>query len=78
MKRLEFTLHESFPKFKRVPEPFTKGVVSAEPEMHTRVLTDSDKFLIFASDGLWDFMSNERAVEIVQNNRRNVCVYRFL
>jgi serine/threonine protein phosphatase PrpC len=69
MKRPEFT--ESFLKFKKMPEPFTRGVVSAEPDMHTKVLTDSDKFLIFASDGLWDFLSNEQVVEIVEKNQRN-------
>ncbi|AES81282.2 probable protein phosphatase 2C 43 [Medicago truncatula] len=73
LKRPEFSLDESFPKFEEVPEPFIRGVLSAEPEMRSRDLTENDKFLIFASDGLWDFLSNEQAVEIVQNNSRNIC-----
>jgi len=58
--------------------PFTSGVLSAEPEMFTRVLTESDKFLIFASGGLWEFLSNEQAAEIVQKNPRNLCIYPYL
>ncbi|RHN66325.1 putative protein-serine/threonine phosphatase [Medicago truncatula] len=78
LKRSEFTLRESFPKLEIVPEPFTRGVLSAEPEMHTRVLTDNDKFIIFASDGLWDFLSNKKAAEIVQKNPRNGIAKRLL
>ena len=75
MKRPEFSLDESFPKFEEVPGPFIRGVVSAEPQMHSRDLSENDKFLIFASDGFWDFMTNDRAVQIVQNNSRKVCIY---
>ncbi|XP_003599394.3 probable protein phosphatase 2C 43 [Medicago truncatula] len=78
LKRSEFTLRESFPKLEIVPEPFTRGVLSAEPEMHTRVLTDNDQFIIFASDGLWDFLSNKKAAEIVRKNPRNGIAKRLL
>ncbi|XP_024626808.1 probable protein phosphatase 2C 25, partial [Medicago truncatula] len=78
LKRPEFMLHESFPKFKKVPKPCTSGVPSAEPEMFTRVLTENDKFLIFASVGLWEFLSNEQAAEIVQKNPRNGVAKRLL
>lgn len=40
--------------------------------MCTRILQPNDKFLIFASDGLWEFLSNQEAVEIVYNNPRMV------
>jgi pyruvate dehydrogenase phosphatase len=78
LKRPEFSLRESFPRFEDEPEPFITSVVSAEPDMHSRDLSENDKFLIFASDGLWEFLSNDEAVEIVQNNQRKVCIYRFL
>jgi pyruvate dehydrogenase phosphatase len=78
LKRPEFSLRESFPRFEDEPEPFITSVVSAEPDMHSRDLSENDKFLIFASDGLWEFLSNEAAVKIVQNNQRKVCIYRFL
>jgi len=71
-------LRDSFSKFKKVPKPFPRGVPSAEPEMFTRVLSESDKFLIFASAGLWEFLSNEQAAEIVQKYPRNVCIYPYL
>ncbi|KAK8302714.1 hypothetical protein V6Z12_D04G105200 [Gossypium hirsutum] len=35
-----------------------------------RVLQPSDKFLIFASDGLWEHLTNQQAVEIVSNSPR--------
>ncbi|CAN8259073.1 unnamed protein product [Cochlearia groenlandica] len=41
------------------------GLVS-EPEVTYRKITDKDKFLILATDGMWDVMSNEEAVEIVK------------
>lgn len=36
----------------------TAGVIS-DPEMHVVELVESDKILIWASDGLWEFMSNQ-------------------
>ena len=35
-------------------------------------LKEQDKFIICASDGLWEHMSNQEAVEMVQNHPRNV------
>jgi serine/threonine protein phosphatase PrpC len=43
----------------------TVGVVS-EPEMHAVQLVPSDKILLWASDGLWEFVSNEEALEIAR------------
>ncbi|XP_031091903.1 probable protein phosphatase 2C 52 [Ipomoea triloba] len=40
------------------------GVISI-PEVSHRVLTDRDKFIVLASDGVWDVLSNEEVVEIV-------------
>lgn len=36
-----------------------------EPEMYYRKLTKNDKFLIIASDGLWEFIDYKEAVNIV-------------
>ncbi|MCI22005.1 putative protein phosphatase 2C 68-like, partial [Trifolium medium] len=71
LKRPEFSLRDSFPKYEDVPDPFTRGVVSAEPEMLTRAIAETDKFLIFASDGLWELITNDQAVQIVHKNPRN-------
>ena len=43
------------------------GGLTAEPEVTSRELDDKDAFLIAASDGLWDCISNEEAVNIVHD-----------
>ncbi|XP_052207740.1 probable protein phosphatase 2C 52 isoform X2 [Diospyros lotus] len=40
------------------------GVISI-PEFSHRTLTERDKFIVLASDGVWDVLSNEEVVEIV-------------
>lgn len=40
------------------------GVIS-QPEITSRVLTKEDKFLIIASDGIWDVLTNEEVIQIV-------------
>ncbi|KAI4341074.1 hypothetical protein MLD38_025844 [Melastoma candidum] len=40
------------------------GVISI-PEFSHRVLTDKDQFVVLASDGVWDVLSNEEVVQIV-------------
>ncbi|KAG8371855.1 hypothetical protein BUALT_Bualt12G0006400 [Buddleja alternifolia] len=44
--------------------------VSAQPELTRRNLRPKMKFSIFASDGLWELLSNQEAVEIVHKNPR--------
>jgi len=44
---------------------FTPPYLSANPDVVHHRLTAEDKFMIIASDGLWETMNNERAVEIV-------------
>ncbi|CAJ2671587.1 unnamed protein product [Trifolium pratense] len=65
LKRPQFSLLDSFPTYEEVPHPFDRGVLSAEPEMFTRVIEETDKFLIFASDGLWELMTNGIAKRLV-------------
>ena len=43
------------------------GGLTAEPEVTSRDLDDKDAFLIAASDGLWDCISNAEAVNIVHD-----------
>lgn len=38
--------------------------VSSTPEISTHELAPTDRFLILASDGIWEFISNEEAVMI--------------
>ena len=49
--------------------------MTAEPSIVIRNLKPHDLFLIFASDGLWEQLSDEAAVEIVLKNPRIVRHY---
>jgi Protein phosphatase 2C len=39
-----------------------KRVIDAEPELRHHAITAGDEFIIIASDGVWDLLSNEAAV----------------
>ncbi|KAF3784642.1 putative protein phosphatase 2C 43 [Nymphaea thermarum] len=69
LKRPEFIIDPSISRF-RLPEPLRRPVLSAEPSIFTRVVRSQDKFVIFASDGLWEQLTNQEAVEIVQASPR--------
>mmetsp|Transcript_14594 Transcript_14594/g.29370 ORF Transcript_14594/g.29370 Transcript_14594/m.29370 type:complete len:398 (+) Transcript_14594:278-1471(+) len=43
----------------------TVGVI-AEPEIQIHELEPEDKFMVLASDGVWEFISNEEVVQYVQ------------
>lgn len=74
LKSPEFYLDPSFPRF-HLAEPIRRPVLTAEPSLYTRALQPNDKFLIFASDGLWEHISNQEAVEIVHKCPRKVCIF---
>ncbi|KAL4144636.1 hypothetical protein PRNP1_013762 [Phytophthora ramorum] len=46
--------------------PYTPPYITATPEVKSHKLEEGDKFLIIGSDGLWDYLSNEEAVEVVK------------
>ncbi|XP_015877128.2 probable protein phosphatase 2C 38 isoform X2 [Ziziphus jujuba] len=70
LKRAEFNKEPLLAKF-RLPEPFQKPILKAEPTISVQKLYPEDQFLIFASDGLWEHLSNQEAVDIVQSCPRN-------
>lgn len=45
--------------------PYTPPYISAIPEVKSHKFAEGDRFLIIGSDGLWDYLSNEEAVEVV-------------
>ncbi|XP_030941874.1 uncharacterized protein LOC115966870 [Quercus lobata] len=68
-KKSEFNREPLYAKF-RLPEPFKKPILSAEPTMSVHQLEPHDQFIIFASDGLWELLSNE-AVNMFQSHPRS-------
>ncbi|XP_038971422.1 LOW QUALITY PROTEIN: probable protein phosphatase 2C 60 [Phoenix dactylifera] len=67
LKKAEFNREPLYVKF-RLREPFKKPILSSEPSISVQPLQPHDQFLIFASDGLWEQLSNQAAVDIVHNN----------
>ncbi|XP_003225395.1 pyruvate dehydrogenase [acetyl-transferring]-phosphatase 2, mitochondrial [Anolis carolinensis] len=48
-----------------LPNCHTPPYLTAEPEITYHKLRRQDKFLVIASDGLWDMLSNEEVVKLV-------------
>ncbi|CAN0855348.1 Probable protein phosphatase 2C 42 [Linum grandiflorum] len=67
LKHARFNREPINPKF-RLPQPIDMPILSADPTILTHPIHPSDSFLIFASDGLWEHLSNEKAVDIVQSH----------
>ncbi|THG02170.1 hypothetical protein TEA_004794 [Camellia sinensis var. sinensis] len=76
LKKAEFNREPLYAKF-RLREPFRRPILSAEPSICVHELQPDDRFLIFASDGLWEHLSNQEAVDIVQNHPCNVPRQRY-
>ncbi|XP_019172347.1 PREDICTED: probable protein phosphatase 2C 60 isoform X2 [Ipomoea nil] len=70
LKKAEYNKEPLYAKF-RLREPFDRPILSSEPSILVHELEPHDQFLIFASDGLWEHLSNQEAVDIVQNGTRN-------
>ncbi|KAL3539104.1 hypothetical protein ACH5RR_002470 [Cinchona calisaya] len=70
LKKAEFNKEPLYAKF-RLREPFRRPILSSEPSISVHQLQAHDQFIIFASDGLWEHLSNQEAVDIVQNNPRS-------
>ncbi|KAG2721292.1 hypothetical protein I3843_02G060900 [Carya illinoinensis] len=54
----------------RLPEPMNMPILTAVPTILSHQLHPDDSFLIFASDGLWEHLTNEKAVDIVHSHPR--------
>ncbi|KAJ9181649.1 hypothetical protein P3X46_009757 [Hevea brasiliensis] len=70
LKNTEFNKKPLQSKY-RLPESFHKPILSSEPSVLVHKLQPEDQFLIFASDGLREHLTNQKAVDIVQNFPRN-------
>ncbi|KAE8736402.1 putative protein phosphatase 2C 8 [Hibiscus syriacus] len=49
-----------------IGDQYLKPSIISEPDVIKRELTDDDEFLILASDGLWDVVSNEITCRVVR------------
>ncbi|XP_038701946.1 probable protein phosphatase 2C 42 isoform X2 [Tripterygium wilfordii] len=67
MKSSQYNREPINAKF-RLPEPMNMPILSAQPTILSHRLHANDSFLIFASDGLWEHLSNEKAVDIVHSH----------
>ncbi|KAK8952821.1 putative protein phosphatase 2C 38 [Platanthera guangdongensis] len=54
----------------RLPQDFHKSILSSDPSIVTHKLSPGDQFIIFASDGLWEHLTNQEAVDIVHEHPR--------
>ncbi|KAI3502808.1 hypothetical protein L1887_31137 [Cichorium endivia] len=70
LKKAEFNREPLYAKF-RLRDPIRRPILSADPAISTHELQPDDRFIIFASDGLWEHLTNQEAVEIVQNHPNN-------
>lgn len=71
LKKAEFNREPLLSRF-RLPQPFVEPILSSEPSISVHKIQPEDQFIIFASDGLWEHLSNQEAVNIVNNYPRNV------
>lgn len=76
LKKPEFNKIPLFQHF-GFPIPLKRPVMTAEPSILVRQLTPQDLFLIFASDGLWEQLSDETVVDIVSKSPRAVSPQNF-
>ncbi|KVI08956.1 probable protein phosphatase 2C 63 isoform X1 [Cynara cardunculus var. scolymus] len=77
LKKPEYNRNPLFHQYAS-PIPLKRAVMSAEPSILTRKLRPQDLFLVFASDGLWEQLSDDTVVDIVHKNPRNGIARRLI
>ncbi|XP_062209799.1 probable protein phosphatase 2C 28 [Phragmites australis] len=70
LKRPEYNREPLHSKF-RLRKTFQRPILSSEPQITAHQIQPNDQFIIFASDGLWEHLSNQEAVDLVQTSPRN-------
>lgn len=51
---------------RHIAQPYTPPYVDSRPQLHRVTLNSKDKFLILATDGVWDFLSDQEATDVVK------------
>ena len=57
---------EDIPLLHRYQKSFHPPYITSTPEIYAMEMTPRDKFIVMASDGVWDELENEVVVEIVE------------
>ncbi|XP_020518950.1 probable protein phosphatase 2C 74 isoform X1 [Amborella trichopoda] len=65
-------IHGSLAVSRAIGDTYLKEWVIANPEINKLKLTPDCEFLIIASDGLWDKVTNQEAVDMVSTNKKSV------
>ncbi|KAM0023979.1 putative protein-serine/threonine phosphatase [Helianthus debilis subsp. tardiflorus] len=73
LKKVEFNREPLYAKF-RLCDPIRSPILSADPSVSMHEIVPEDRFVIFAYEGLWEYLSNQEAVDIVQNHPNNVSI----
>lgn len=76
MKHAQYNREPISAKF-RLTEPIQMPIMTAIPSIVSHHLQPNDSFLIFASDGLWEHLTNETAVDIVHSHPHAVRFYLY-
>jgi pyruvate dehydrogenase phosphatase len=54
-----------------VTPTLTRPLLSSQPDVTSRALRDTDRFIILGSSGFWKLMSNEKAARVVNTSPRD-------
>ncbi|KAI5407455.1 hypothetical protein KIW84_053641 [Lathyrus oleraceus] len=71
MKKALFTMARSFVIPMREQVIFGRPLLTSEPDVYSKVLKDTDSFIIFGSSGFWKLITNDYAAEIVNSSPRD-------
>ena len=64
---LQKILNDALMGILRVRDLISPPYISTQPSLNVHKISNSDQFVIVASDGLFDFFSNDEAVQLVES-----------
>ncbi|CAF2842266.1 unnamed protein product [Rotaria sp. Silwood2] len=66
-------LQPYYKKGDAIPQYYlTPPYLTVRPEISKHKLTKKDKFLVLATDGVWDLLSSERVVQLIFNHQKGI------